>query len=153
MCITSLRRYRNLHPTFSKVGPPFSATCLRRLNIVHIYSKSIKFLVRSTLNWTCTRNTPRLVLSPPLLDGSRKASKMTVRSRQRWRASMIRLVRTCTWKGMASLYYYIKVMPFIVFRLPLSIDEPVMTRSFLRTGDGQLTICDVTDLSGTSFAP
>ncbi|KAF8996227.1 hypothetical protein BDQ17DRAFT_1364633, partial [Cyathus striatus] len=93
-CITALRKYKTLHPTFSKVccWPFYYASCVYRRCC---YSRSIRYRGRDT-------HTPRAPLS-----------RMTPTSLQ-----------MCTWKGMFMEVPRARCTDdMAVCRLPLTIDE------------------------------
>ena len=104
-CIDGLRKYRNLHPSFSKVG---ESSTLGSLFNVH-RSKCIGSLARNTLN--------TMLSSRPI--------KMRVHSSRVWRNSRIlpRLISTS--KG-ESFSFRPSIITKIKTRLPLSIDEEVL---------------------------
>jgi len=103
-CIEGLRKYRNLHPSFSKVG---KIPMPRHLFNIH-RSKYIASLARNTLNTTL----------------SSRPTRTRIVSSHAWRNSRILRRLISTSKGESFPFRRVKGSEFIP-RLPLSIDEEV----------------------------
>lgn len=132
-CIVSLRRYRNLHPTFSKVCHPCFSFGLRpEVNGVAHDSKSTRFQERLTRKVLFPVQSPGLARGILLIREMVRIQRRWVQmqpSRRKWRAFRIQRVPIFIWKGMFRFVLITRLNPDYhlppFFSLPLSIDEPV----------------------------